>query len=33
MDFLKLILENIKKTPFISQHAYLYVLVADMLKF
>ena len=33
MDFQKVIYEYVKKTPFISQHTYLYVQVTDILKF
>ena len=33
MDFRKVIYENVKKKPFISQHTYLYVWVTDILKF
>ena len=33
MDFRKVIYENVKKNPFISQHTYLYVWVTDILKF
>ena len=33
MDFWKVIYENIKKNPFISQHTHQYVLVTDILKF
>ena len=33
MDFWKVIYENVKKKPFISQHTHQYVLVTDILKF
>ena len=33
MDFLKVIDENIKKKKIISQQAYLYLRVTDILKF
>ena len=33
MDFWKVIYENFKKKPFISQHTYLYVQLTDFLNF
>ena len=33
VDFLEVIYENVGKKPFISQQAYLYLRVRDILKF
>ena len=33
MALQKVIYENVEKSPFISQHTYLYVPVRDILKF